>query len=173
MKAKVISVVILSAALIWSLPKIDTPVNNSTQSTKVQTVQAKLSEKQPQAKAEVKALMEPQPVVEPAAVAIPQTQVPQGCAAYVPLLQQYDWDYHVMAAVMQAESTQNGIPCNPNANNHGVGNYDGIPDYGLLQLHGQEIYDPAENIAHAYAIWQRQGYHAWSTFNDGAYLKYL
>jgi hypothetical protein len=99
-------------------------------------------------------------------VAIPQPPVPQGCAAYVPLLQQYDWNISIMAAVMQAESG-----CNPNAVN--PYNYDGIGDYGLMQLHGQEIFDPATNVAHAYAIWQRQGYHAWSTYNSGAYLKYL
>lgn len=66
MKAKVISVVLLSALLILSIPKQNTPVNKSTQRTKVQTVQAKLTEKQPQAKVEDKALTEPQASVEPA-----------------------------------------------------------------------------------------------------------
>jgi len=71
-----------------------------------------------------------------------------------------------MYAVMQAESN-----CNPNAVN--AKNYDGVPDYGLMQLHGQEIYDPATNVAHAYRLWTVQGYHAWSVFNSGAYNKYL
>lgn len=162
---KYIITVLLSAALLLL---IGTPVKNSTQSIKVQTVQAKQIETLSQAKVEEKALTEPQPVVEPAAKVItPEpTQVPQGCAAYVPLLQQYNWDISIMAAVMQAESN-----CNPNAAS--PPNYDGLRDYGLMQLHGQEIYDPSTNVAHAYAIWQRQGYHAWSTYSSGAYLKYL
>lgn len=111
--------------------------------------------------------IKPQPEIAVAAapVAVPQI-VPLGCAAYVPLLQQYNWDVSVMAAVMQAESG-----CDPNAVN--TQNYDGVYDYGLMQLHGQEIFDPATNIAHAYSLWTTQGYGAWSTFNNGDYLKYL
>ena len=82
---------------------------------------------------------------EPSTIVQPETQVPTGCAAYVALLKQYDWNVSIMAAIMQAESG-----CDPNANNHGIGNYDHIPDYGLLQLHGQEIYDPAINICLLY-----------------------
>ncbi len=153
---KYIITALLSAALILLLP--GTPVNNSTPvQTKVTHVQAAAIETA--AVVQSTAQTEQKTEVEP-------VQVPQGCAAYVPLLQQYDWNIRVMAAVMQAESS-----CNPNAvNTH---NYDGVYDYGLMQLHGQEIYDPSQNIAHAYAIWQRQGYRAWSTYNNRAYLKYL
>lgn len=152
---------LLSAALIWLIPS-RTPVNKVTKvEARAKTVQVAAPEK-----AAVQTPTEQKTLATPAAVAIPQTQVPQGCAAYVPLLQKYDWDYHVMAAVMQAESN-----CNSNAAS--PPNYDGLHDYGLMQLHGQEIYDPADNIAHAYTIWQRQGYKAWSTYNNGAYLRYL
>ena len=157
---KILITALLSAALLL-LP--GTPVNNSTTTpTKVTHVQAVAPEKATEA---TQAPTEQKAVVEPAAVVIPQ-QVPQGCAAYVPLLQKYDWNYQVMAAVMQAESN-----CNPNAVN--PTNYDGVGDYGLMQLHGQKIFNPADNVAHAYAIWQRQGYRAWSTYNNGAYLRYL
>lgn len=160
---KYIITALLSAALILLLP--GTPVNNSTSpKANAKHVQAVAPEKV----AEVtQALTEQKAEVEPAETTqVVSQQVPQGCAAYVPLLQQYDWNYQVMAAVMQAESQ-----CNPNATS--PPNYDGLRDYGLMQLHGQEIYDPSQNVAHAYAIWQRQGYHAWSTYNSGAYSRYL
>lgn len=64
---KYIITFLLSAALLLL---IGTPVKNSTQSARAQTVQAKLTEKQPQTKVEDKALTEPQPVVEPANVPV-------------------------------------------------------------------------------------------------------
>ncbi len=67
-----------------------------------------------------------------------------------------------MYGVMVAESR-----CNPSAiNTH---NYDGVYDYGLMQLHGQYILDANQNIAAAYRLWTKQGYHAWTTYNSGAY----
>ena len=79
---------------------------------------------------------------------------------------QYSWDWHIMLAIAHAESS-----CNPNAIS--PANYDGIKDYGLLQLHGQYVLDPIANIQAAYNKWLRQGYHAWSTFNNGMYLRYM
>ena len=90
--------------------------------------------------------------------------VPTDC--YANLMAQYSWDWHIMLAIAHAESS-----CNPNAIS--PANYDGIKDYGLLQLHGQEILDPSQNIATAYHKWLTQGYHAWSTYNSGAYLTYM
>jgi soluble lytic murein transglycosylase-like protein len=156
---KYIIAVILSALLILGTPKTDTPVNKVTKvEAKAKTVQVMAPEK---AAEETQTPTEQKTIVTPAKI-----QVPQGCAAYVPLLQKYNWNVSTMAAVMQAESD-----CNPNAAS--PPNYDGLRDYGLMQLHGQEIYDPVANVAHAYAIWQRQGYRAWSTYNNGAYLRYL
>lgn len=101
----------------------------------------------------------------PAMVPKPQV-VLTGCEYYRSLLEQYDWNANVMYGVMRAESG-----CNPNAvNTH---NYDGVYDYGLLQLHGQDILDPVRNIAAAYQLWRVQGYHAWVTYNTGAYMRYL
>ena len=98
-------------------------------------------------------------------VAVTTNQI-TGCAAYKPLIARYGWNANVMYAVMQAESG-----CNPLAvNTH---NYDGVDDYGLLQLHGQDILDPGQNIAAGYQKWLTQGYGAWTTYNTGAYLRYL
>ena len=74
---------------------------------------------------------------------------------------------------MQAESG-----CNPTADNSGL-NQNGTVDIGLLQInsiHGfskAELTNPARNIAIAYQIWQKQGYKAWSAFNNKSYLKFL
>jgi len=38
---------------------------------------------------------------------------------------------------------------------------------------GCDTHDLATNIKCAYQIWLGQGYGAWSTYNDGKYLKFL
>lgn len=108
-------------------------------------------------------------VVTPAVVAPIVAPVPvytAGCAQYLPLIEQYDWSVNVASAIMQAESS-----CNPNA--IGIVDYDGLRDYGLFQIHGEIIMQPAANVARAYQKYQSQGWHAWSTYNNGAYAKYL
>jgi len=65
---KILLAVLLSVAFIWLHQDSPSQLNKSTQSTNVQTVQAKLPEKKPQATlavAQEKAPTEPQPVVEP------------------------------------------------------------------------------------------------------------
>lgn len=183
MVAKAIVSALLSVAAILALPGKTPPAtqhfNNSTVQQKTQQVQVKPNEMTPsRVRIEEKRTppvqeVSPQPAkpVEPEtpkaqAKAEVQTQVPQGCESYRPLLAKYNWDVNTMYAIMRAESS-----CNPTAvNTH---NYDGVYDYGLLQLHGQVIYNPAANIEAGYNIWKRQGYTAWSVFNTGAYLKYL
>jgi hypothetical protein len=73
-------------------------------------------------------------------------------------------------AIMQAESGCRAIT----PDNCGL-NYDGIADHGLMQLHGINVTDPAENIRIAYAVkYKTQGsFSPWSTYNNGAYLRYL
>jgi soluble lytic murein transglycosylase-like protein len=96
----------------------------------------------------------PTPVVAPAA---------QGCAAYEPLVATYtDWNVAIMMAIMQAESG-----CNPDA-------YNPSGCYGLFQVNGYgALYDPAANVAAAHQKWLSRGYLPWTTYTDGAYLKYL
>jgi hypothetical protein len=105
-----------------------------------------------------------QPETAPETVKLAATQ-PTGCAYYKQLLARYDWNVHVMYGVMRAESN-----CDPYAVN--TRNYDGVYDYGLLQLHGQDIVNPEANIAAAYRLWVVQGYGAWTTYDTGAYLSY-
>ena len=108
-----------------------------------------------------------EPVTTTPAVAIAQVQTfNNGCSEYRYLVEQYDWNVQIMLAVMQAESS-----CNPNAVN--PVNYDGVGDYGLMQLHGQYVLDPAQNVAAAYRLWKVQGYTAWVAYSSGSYWKFM
>lgn len=159
---KIALVVLLSAGLI--LLKTNTPVNlnKSTQSAKAQTVQAKLPENKPQAIAEEKALIEPQPAVEPE----PQPAIQTGCEQYRHLISQYFGDKtDVFLEIANKESG-----CNPMA----VGDTEVIggiyaPSCGLFQVRTlssrpscDELKDPATNIAWAHRIYLGQGFKAWS-----------
>lgn len=84
---------------------------------------------------------------------------------YLPTLQEYNWNVTIMLAIEKAESQ-----CNPTA--VGVIDYDGLRDYGVLQIHGAAIFNPADNIAAAYRIWQKQGYGAWTSYKTGYYTQY-
>jgi len=91
------------------------------------------------------------------------------CAAYQGYFEQYDWSVDTAMAICEAESSGN-----PYAVSNGDINPDGVPDYGLMQLHGVDIIDPAANISYAYYHkYLTQGWEAWSTYNSGAYTKYL
>lgn len=69
---------------------------------------------------------------------------------------------------------------NPHA--YGV-NTNGTNDAGLMQINSihvesgligdQERFDPTANVRAAWAIYQRAGWSAWSSYNNGHYEKYL
>ena len=71
--------------------------------------------------------------------------------------------------------------CRPDAYNGA--NSNGSNDAGLFQVNSihvssgligeQERLDPVANTDAAYRIYRRSGWGAWSSFNGGAYLKYL
>lgn len=93
------------------------------------------------------------------------------CAAYQSLVAQYDWDVSTAMAIMRAESGCRAItPDNANIN------YDHISDYGLFQLHGINVTDPAENVRIAYSVkylGAGRSFRPWNTYTSGAYLRYL
>lgn len=91
------------------------------------------------------------------------------CQSYASLFDQYNWSPSVAMAICQAESQGN-----PNAVSNGNINPDGVPDFGLMQLHGIDILDPAANVRYAYYNkYLTQGWGAWSTYQSGTYEKYL
>lgn len=113
-----------------------------------------------------------QTVAQPTPAAQPAPQVVTAsyrCEAWASDFDQYNWNPDTAMAICEAESSGN-----PSAVSNANINPDGIPDYGLMQLHGVAILDPAANIAYAYYHkYLTQGWGAWSTYNSGAYYKYL
>lgn len=78
-------------------------------------------------------------------------------------------DAIIAGAVGMAESS---------GNTHAI-NY--IPCVGIWQInikaHPQytidQLYDPAQNAKAAHAVWQSQGWAAWSTYTSGTYKRYM
>lgn len=112
----------------------------------------------------------PQPTPEPTVVATPVPvnygSYSTGCNAYAELIDQYPWNHATAEAICQAESGGNPEAISPLNN-------DGLRDYGLFQIHGEEILDPAANVARAYQKYVDQGWYAWTTFTSGKYLSFM
>jgi hypothetical protein len=92
---------------------------------------------------------------------VPTPLFARGCSTYQSTFEQYSWNISVAMAICQAESS--GNPYAVSATN----------DYGLMQIHDDEVFNPYQNIATAYSIYTRQGWDAWTTFREGLYLQYL
>ena len=177
-------IVVLLSALLATLTAQTAPVNKVAKvEAKAETVQVVAPEK---ATGATQTLMEQKTKVTPetkvAATAsvsqsstikqttpepAPQPQVVlTGCSSYRQYFNQYSWNVNVAEAICEAESRGNPNAISPI-------NYDGLRDYGLMQLHGEPILDPASNIAAAYHKYQVQGWEAWTTYNTRAYVSYL
>jgi soluble lytic murein transglycosylase-like protein len=99
------------------------------------------------------------PVTPPVSVEV--ASYAYGCSTYDSTFRLYAWNVAVAEAICQAESSGD-----PYAHSW-------TDDYGLMQLHDEEIYNPWSNIAGAYRKYLAQGWEAWTTYNTGAYKKYL
>jgi hypothetical protein len=82
-------------------------------------------------------------------------------------------EYPTMKAIIKAESGNN-----PNAIN--TANRNGTIDRGLAQINSvhkqydpKRLMDPQYNLNAAHDIYKSQGLKAWSTYNNGAYKKFL
>lgn len=105
----------------------------------------------------------------PTVTLTPVVEASGECTQYASIFEQYSWNAQIAMAICQAESGGN-----PNPPSNAAINYDGVSDYGLMQLHGIDITDPAANIAYAYYHkYLTQGWGAWSTYSSGEYLKFL
>lgn len=134
-------------------------------------------QKQLQAKAAAKAAQVAAAKAAADALAVKQRQAtlvfqttPQ-CSTYQSMVAQYDWPVQTAMAIMRAESG-----CRAITPSNAAINYDGVPDYGLFQLHGMDVTDPAENIRLAYTVkyvGAGRSFTPWSTYNSGAYRSYL
>ena len=81
-----------------------------------------------------------------------------------------DWDATIMTAIAGAESGWNPDARSP------------TDDWGLFQINRywhRDLFDrfqwnnPYQNTQMAHIVWSSQHYSGWSTYNNGAYLKYL
>lgn len=104
-----------------------------------------------------------------------------GCETYRPLVEKYNWDVRIAMAVMEQESTQNGISCNPNAANLNDvhrdvnGNVVCVGSFGLFQIacFDGQVYDPEKNLAIAWRKYEERGWQPWGAYTSGEYRKYL
>lgn len=89
-----------------------------------------------------------------------------------------------MTAIGHVEGYEDGIRCNPNATGDGHLTYQvngrtygySVSALQVRILPGREHCDTEDlsvNVKCAYAIWQGQGYAAWTMFNNGEYKKWL
>lgn len=86
------------------------------------------------------------------------------------------WDASTIFAIAQAENDT----CDPlrhnlkSEENHGVcvGSY-GVLQVGCVHYNGEDVDSLETNVAIAYEVWQKQGYTAWTMYNNGTYLEFL
>ena len=153
-----ILIAVAGFSLILAIPLSQPPAKQLNHIAKAQPVERKVT-----VKAETITTVKVDPP-------LPTIQLPNiACAAYASLFEQYDWNVHTAVAICEAESTGQ-----PNIVSNGEINPDGLPDYGLMQLHDIAILDPAQNISYAYYHkYLTQGWSAWSTYNNEKYLQFL
>lgn len=85
------------------------------------------------------------------------------------------WDPAIMVAIAGAESSWHSESVSPP-------NRDGSRDRGLFQINDHahadllrrfDWRDPRGNTEMAYIVWRPGNYHAWTTYFNGAYLRFL
>ncbi len=89
------------------------------------------------------------------------------CCQYA---QTQPWDANTAAAICEAESGGDPNALGDSGNSRGLWQI-----YGLAhpQYANASLFDPATNAQAAYAVYQSQGWPAWSTYNNGAYRNFL
>jgi hypothetical protein len=105
-------------------------------------------------------------------VSVPAPAKLSGCD----LVQTYNWNVDVAHAICMAESGGNITAIN-------TANADGSVDRGLMQVNSihadmvngdlGSLFNPTVNLKIAYSLYTAHGFTAWSTYNNGAYRKYL
>ena len=162
--AAIVAVAVFSLILAIPLSKQSVKQQNDLSFNTVATKVAVKSVVQPTTTHETASVTVTQPT--PASVAYLASY---RCTAYQSDFEQYNWNVDVAMAICQAESSGN-----PYAVSNADINTDGLPDYGLMQIHNIDIINPAANIAYAYYHkYLTQGWGAWSTYNSGKYAQFL
>lgn len=114
-----------------------------------------------------------------------EPQKPTGCAAVRAEVAKYgEWNVALMTAISEAESSFRGKPCDVEAQGDGHLTYQlngrtygySVSVFQVRILPGREhcdVKDIAVNVKCAHAIWQGQGYTAWSVYTSGKYRQFL
>lgn len=179
-------VIVTILALPSTQPKVEIAHNSKiSQHNPVAIASPEMPRQEPPAPVMITPEVPPAPIVitspepQPASPPTPEPTKPiVGCEQYRPLVAQYSWNVDVAMAVMQAESS-----CNPNAVNWTDNHRVCKGSFSLMQVgcfwyphFGYTIdtkFNPEINISIAYKIWERSGFSPWSTYTNGAYLKYI
>ena len=112
-------------------------------------------------------MVEPWAQISTAGVPQPESTLPanaDSCSNWLPLIDQYSWNVTVAMNVMNAESG-----CNPGENNTGDYHPTCMGSRGLFQIGCDStdnyagMYNPAANVAQAYALYARRGWEPWSS----------
>ena len=156
-----LTVVLLSALLIWFAPHI----NNSDTAKPHQT-------SKPHKAAITQTVVKPvQPAKAIVATQQPEPKITQGCDSYRSTFDNYDWNVRTAIAICKAESGGN------------VYAHSSTGDRGLMQINYvhaakvdynlQRLYNPYTNISVAYKVYLSQGWRGWSTYKNKSYLAFM
>jgi len=108
------------------------------------------------------------------------------CAQYIPIIQKYDWDHRLAAAVMVAENHSCQADNQNRSDLEDHTKWCGRKgSFGLWQLatcwsetfgvSEKDMLNPETNIEIAYKIYKRSGgsFHLWSAYKNGSYERWL
>jgi hypothetical protein len=148
-----------------TLASIQEGVKREQQSKAEQQKKAKPApkKKQDKPKTDVEATAK-KPVAPTQAPTPPAPTYAVGCEHYRQLVSKYSWNVEVAMAVMSAESG-----CNPMAANTTDNHIVCTGSFGLFQIscHSGQVYDPAQNIAIAWAKYSARGWQPWGVCTSG------
>ncbi len=107
----------------------------------------------------------------------PKYTLTGGCEQYRALIQKYEWDSRLFMAIMEAESR---CVSNRVGDDYPINGVHAV-SCGLMQVRTiapwrgtcEQLKDPEFNIDIAYKVYVGQGLTAWSTYTNGAYLRYI
>lgn len=125
------------------------------------------------------------PKTDPAPANLPPAIPVKPCEALRAEVSKYpDWNPAIMVAIAHEEGFYKGVRCNPKASGDGHLTYQqngwtygySVSALQVRILPGREHCDSKDlsvNVKCAHAIWQGQGYEAWTMYNNGEYKKWL
>lgn len=144
-------------------------INPLTQPTASHSVVSVKKPIKPVAKLVAKPKPVAKPVVQPAPVV--SRAVSGNCSSYLPLIEQYPWDVQTAVAICQAESGGDTYALS-STGDRGIFQVNFVHS-DLVNGDLSALYNPAINVKVAYEVYSSAGWRAWSTYNSGAFYRFL